>query len=341
MFYFCRVANTYIMANNDATAQLWLARISSVLSWVRRYAFELVLILIILHICLSRGVSFNVNIHDPQSETIQPSWQISAAIPARQAGLSAVFNWMGSWFSTNQANTQLAITGQTVLSAPDRSNANVEPAQNVSLLTANAPATAAIDSPVEQEAGADHFNSLALTDDPAPHINNLTLVLSPDYAQRHNLSAAIVRGKRARLQAYIDTYAPLAQAEMKEHGILASITIAQALLESNAGDSRLARQSNNHFGIKCKSRCLGCTCRNYGDDTRYDMFRVFDQVTDSYQEHSALLLGSRYARLHDYGTDYEKWAHGLKACGYATDARYAHKLIKIIEGLGLDRYDRI
>ncbi|MEM7574621.1 MAG: glucosaminidase domain-containing protein [Bacteroidota bacterium] len=326
------------MANTNTSAQFWVERISLVLNWMRRYAFELVLILIILHICLSRGIRFNVNIHDPQSSLVHPAWELSAHIPAKQAGLLPIFDWVASWFDGHSAPTSLAILGPTATIAPS--------AVNVSMLdapvnTPSSPATTAINSATAIEAGVDHFNSTAVTDDPAPHINNLTIVLSPDYIQRHDLSSTIVTAKRARLKAYLDTYAPLAQAEMREHGVLASITLAQALLESNAGDSRLARQSNNHFGIKCKSRCLGCTCRNYGDDTRYDMFRVFEQVADSYQEHSALLLTARYSRLHTYGTDYEKWAHGLKACGYATDSRYAHKLIKIIEGLGLDRYDRI
>ncbi|NJB84830.1 hypothetical protein GGR26_000575 [Lewinella marina] len=193
----------------------------------------------------------------------------------------------------------------------------------------------------EPDAGADDFNSVAETDDPAPHISNLTLVLSPDYGERKGLSPHIVAAKRKRVSDYLRSYAPAARREMEEFGIPASITLAQALLESNAGDSKLAVDSNNHFGIKCRTKCLGCTCRNYGDDTRYDMFRVFDSVADSYREHSILLTSSRYARLHNYGRDYRKWAHGLKACGYATDPRYAEKLITIIENLELDRYDAL
>jgi hypothetical protein len=175
--------------------------------------------------------------------------------------------------------------------------------------------------------------------DPAPHISNLTLILSPDYAERKGLDPVIVQAKRRRVNRYLDRYAPAARRDMRDHGIPASITLAQALLESNAGDSRLATESNNHFGIKCRTKCLGCTCRNYGDDTRYDMFRVFEDAEGSFQEHSRLLNTPRYARLHQYGTDYRKWAHGLKACGYATDKHYADKLIQIIEHLDLHRYD--
>ena len=186
----------------------------------------------------------------------------------------------------------------------------------------------------------DDFTSVAVTDDPAPHISNLTLVLSPDYGTRKGLAPRIIAAKKQRVRSYIDRYAAAAQREQRDYGILASITLAQGLLESNAGDSKLAVNSNNHFGIKCRSKCLGCTCRNYGDDTRYDMFRVFATVGDSFREHSLLLNTPRYAKLRTHGTDYRKWAHGLRACGYATDKKYADKLIKIIEELRLDRYDR-
>ena len=185
------------------------------------------------------------------------------------------------------------------------------------------------------------FNEVAVTDDPAPHISNLTLVLSPDYGERKNLPARIITAKKARVQNYLARYAEAARDEMKEHGIPASITLAQGLLESNAGDSRLARESRNHFGIKCRAKCLGCTCRNYGDDTRYDMFRVFDSPAESFREHSKLLGYSRYRKLKTFGLDYVKWAHGLQSCGYATDKRYGKKLVTIIENLGLDKYDRL
>lgn len=185
----------------------------------------------------------------------------------------------------------------------------------------------------------DDFGSVAETDDPAPHISNLTLVLSPDYGERKGLAPEIIAAKRQRVSNYIRRHAAAARAEQQQYGIPASITLAQALLESNAGDSKLAVNSNNHFGIKCRAKCLGCTCRNYGDDTRYDMFRVFDSVADSFREHSILLTSPRYARLRQYGTDYRKWAHGPRACGYATDKRYGHKLITIIENLNLNRFD--
>ena len=195
-------------------------------------------------------------------------------------------------------------------------------------------------APARATSTAPDFHDVAETDDPAPHISNLTLVLSPDYAQRKQLSARIVAAKWQRVQNYLERYAAVARREMHKFGIPASITLAQGLLESNAGDSKLARQSNNHFGIKCRRKCRGCTCRNYSDDTHYDMFRVFADPLESFREHSNLLQLSRYRKLKTYGKDYRKWAHGLKRAGYATDKRYAHKLIKIIEALDLTRYDR-
>ncbi|MFK7934082.1 MAG: glycoside hydrolase family 73 protein [Saprospiraceae bacterium] len=171
--------------------------------------------------------------------------------------------------------------------------------------------------------------------------SNLTFVLSPDYGERHNVDPAIVRQKIQNCKDYVAKYKEVAIAEREKYGIPVAITLAQGLLESNAGDSRLSVESNNHFGIKCRTKCRGCTCRNYVDDDVYDMFRVFDSVWGSYREHSKLLQNKRYRWLKKYPvTDYESWAHGLKKSGYATDKRYAPKLIKIIEELKLDRLDK-
>lgn len=170
---------------------------------------------------------------------------------------------------------------------------------------------------------------------------NITFILSPDYGRRKGIDPAIVREKVDNCKRYVDRFAKIARTEKKLYGIPASITLAQGLLESDAGGSRLSVESNNHFGIKCRSKCRGCTCRNYTDDDVYDMFRVFDSAWESYREHSKLLTSSRYKHLLNLpATDYQSWAHGLKKAGYATDKRYAEKLIKIIEELKLYRYDR-
>jgi flagellum-specific peptidoglycan hydrolase FlgJ len=176
----------------------------------------------------------------------------------------------------------------------------------------------------------------------ANNFSNLGFILNPDYARRKKIDRRIVRQKLENCQAYIKTYEPIARKEREKYGIPVSITLAQGLLESNAGDSRLAGESNNHFGIKCRTKCLGCTCRNYSDDDIYDMFRVFESTWESFREHSILLSSNRYKHLKKLSAhDYKKWAHGLKKAGYATDKRYAEKLIRIIEELDLDRFDRV
>lgn len=170
--------------------------------------------------------------------------------------------------------------------------------------------------------------------------SNLAFILNPSYATRHNISDAIVAEKMAICEDYVSKYASTAVLEMKKFGIPASITLAQGLLESNAGESRLSVESNNHFGMKCRSKCRGCTCRNYTDDDIYDMFRVFDSSWDSFREHSKLLTSARYCHLQNLGsTNYEAWSRGLKKAGYATDKRYAEKLIRIIKVLKLHRFD--
>ncbi len=169
---------------------------------------------------------------------------------------------------------------------------------------------------------------------------NLSFVLNPTLQERKNVPQDIVDLKNKSCHKYVERFARVAIGEMKKYGIPASVTLAQGLLESNAGSSKLSVQSENHFGIKCKPKCLGCTCRNYRDDDVYDMFRVFDTAWESYREHSVLLSNSRYKHLKKLGTrDYKGWSHGLKKAGYATDKQYAEKLIMIIEMLDLYQFD--
>jgi len=131
---------------------------------------------------------------------------------------------------------------------------------------------------------------------------------------------------------YIDLYKDLAVKEMKRTGIPASITMAQGILESGNGNSTLARKSNNHFGIKCHNDWNGKKVY-HDDDRRNECFRKYKTVYESYIDHSDFLTGKqRYASLFDLKTtDYKGWAKGLKKAGYATDPKYAHRLIKIIE----------
>jgi len=140
---------------------------------------------------------------------------------------------------------------------------------------------------------------------------------------------------------YIKKYRKIAVEEMERYHIPASITLAQGLLESGAGRSTLARKSNNHFGIKCGGRWEGRTVR-HDDDARNECFRAYKHPRDSYEDHSKFLrTGARYAFLFRLKiTDYKGWARGLKKAGYATDPRYADRLIDIIELYDLDKYDR-
>jgi hypothetical protein len=146
---------------------------------------------------------------------------------------------------------------------------------------------------------------------------------------------------RVSREEYIEAYKDLALKEMKRVGIPASITLAQGILESDCGNSRLARKSNNHFGIKCHSDWKGKKVY-HDDDKRNECFRSYKKVYDSYIDHSEFLVGkSRYASLFELKTtDYKGWAKGLKKAGYATDPHYARRLIKIIEESRLYELDR-
>ena len=139
---------------------------------------------------------------------------------------------------------------------------------------------------------------------------------------------------------YIQKYAKLAQQEQREFGIPASISLAQGLIESRAGTSTLAVKNNNHFGMKCFARnCKKGHCTNHTDDTHKDFFRKFPSAWESWREHSRMISKGRYAKLKKHGTDYKKWAYGLKSVGYATDRTYAEKLIGVIHNYDLHRFD--
>jgi len=139
-------------------------------------------------------------------------------------------------------------------------------------------------------------------------------------------------GNSASSKGYINKYKDLAISEMKRTGIPASITLAQGMIESDFGRSRLAVEANNHFGIKCHDDWTGQTIRHH-DDKRNECFRKYKKVAESYYDHSDFLKsGSRYTSLFDLDvTDYKGWARGLKKAGYATNPDYANMLIRNIE----------
>ncbi|NSW45407.1 MAG: glucosaminidase domain-containing protein [Bacteroidales bacterium] len=148
------------------------------------------------------------------------------------------------------------------------------------------------------------------------------------------------QNKRTTRLEYIEKYKQAAIDEMRKTGIPASITLAQACLESDDGNSWLAKEANNHFGIKCGMNWNGEKVYK-DDDNPNDCFRKYNSVKESFDDHSSYLTTTkRYAGLFQLDTrDYKGWAKGLKDAGYATNPQYADLLIKIIEDFQLFQYD--
>ena len=142
-----------------------------------------------------------------------------------------------------------------------------------------------------------------------------------------------------RYQQYIDQYKDIAIEQMQRWKVPASITLAQGIFESGAGQSELAVKGNNHFGIKCHGWTGNTVYRD--DDARYECFRAYPSAFDSFEDHSRFLAtGQRYRSLFSLKqTDYKGWAYGLKAAGYATNPQYADRLIELIQLYRLYQYD--
>ena len=154
--------------------------------------------------------------------------------------------------------------------------------------------------------------------------------------------AAAQRDGGTAQERYISRYATIAVNEMYRTGVPASITLAQGIIESASGASKLAVEGNNHFGIKCHNSWNGRTMRA-DDDRPNECFRAYDSAEESFRDHSDFLrYRDRYKFLFDFRTeDYKSWAYGLRQAGYATDPTYAAKLIKCVEDYGLSRFDRM
>lgn len=152
-----------------------------------------------------------------------------------------------------------------------------------------------------------------------------------------------VYGQKITREEYIERYKHIAITHMEEYGIPASITLAQGILESGSGNSTLAREANNHFGIKCHNDWTGKRF-HHDDDKPQECFRVYKNAEQSFEDHAEFLSNhrqKRYDSLFVYAADdYKNWARGLKAAGYATAPDYAERLIKIIEDNQLYIYDR-
>lgn len=153
---------------------------------------------------------------------------------------------------------------------------------------------------------------------------------------------ALAGGPNQQILDYIDRYKAIAVQEMIEYRIPASITMAQGIIESGAGNSQLAKESNNHFGIKCHSDWKGEKVY-HDDDEKGECFRKYDDVSESYRDHSIFLSTKpRYASLFELDPDdYKGWAKGLKAAGYATNPKYADMLINMIEEYQLYTLDNM
>ena len=168
--------------------------------------------------------------------------------------------------------------------------------------------------------------------------NHLIVVFCAFFVPLSGFSAAAQR-QMASYLAYIEQYKDIAIAQQQEYGIPASITLAQGLLESAAGKSYLAREGNNHFGIKCHRQWHG-EVLEVGDSAKRVCYRQYGSAADSFKDHSLFLQGRRYSKLYDLEvTDYRGWAAGLRECGYAEDTAYPQKLIQIIEQYELYNYD--
>lgn len=159
------------------------------------------------------------------------------------------------------------------------------------------------------------------------------------------LSVAFITAANAQTNAikqYVDTYSEIAINEMMRTGVPAAITLAQGIVESQAGQSELVKSSNNHFGIKCKSEWTG-DCVYHDDDEKSECFRVYNNAAESFRDHSDFLKNRPYyTSLFDINpADYKAWAKGLKKAGYATERDYPQMLVKMIEANGLQQYTLI
>lgn len=194
----------------------------------------------------------------------------------------------------------------------------------------------------EDAVAAPEFRKAAAEETMANHFHYISAVLSPEALRGRGVTEADLTRMQEHCRAYVNRFAPVARAEMKKFGIPASIKLAQALLESDAGNSALSKKNNNHFGIKCfSSKCSAGHCSNFTDDSHKDFFRNFENAWASFRAHSLLLQNKRYQGLKKIPSQhYREWAEELQRAGYATDKNYAKKLVGIVEKLDLFKFDQ-
>jgi flagellum-specific peptidoglycan hydrolase FlgJ len=167
----------------------------------------------------------------------------------------------------------------------------------------------------------------------ANEFNNVSV-----FERSGKVNPSVLDARQAKCWDYVTRFVSVARAEKSKFGIPVSITLAQGLLESDAGESSLTRKANNHFGVKTFDKSVSHVVMK--DDTPRDKFKKYRSAWESYRDHSQLLMRDHYKHLQFLSkTDYVGWAKGLKKAGYATDPFYAEKLVKIIESLQLYRFD--
>ena len=238
-------------------------------------------------------------------------------------------------------NLQLNLNGTTPnayqVSALPHSKSPISTAMNTSFSQAQVEAelTTKQSTSMSKKVKSKSLSKITKDSNPSNTYSNMT------YSFGSNESSNSKTSKRKKQEAYVNRFVEVAQKEMRKYGIPASITLAQGLIETNAGDSRLAKQNNNHFGMKCFSKkCGKGHCANFTDDSHKDFFRKYKSSWESYRAHSQLSMGRRYRHLKKLGNEnYRDWARGLKKAGYATDKHYAEKLINIIDELKLYKFD--
>jgi flagellum-specific peptidoglycan hydrolase FlgJ len=163
--------------------------------------------------------------------------------------------------------------------------------------------------------------------------DNVSIFVNPQKSD-----PSVLKSKQEKCWDYVTRFINIARTERKKFGIPVSITLAQGLLESDAGQSRLTTKANNHFGIKTFNKKVAHVVMK--DDTPKDKFKIYSSAWESYRDHSLLLMRDHYKHLQFLSkTDYAGWAKGLEKAGYATDRQYAENLIRIIENLQLYRFD--
>ncbi|PHS03669.1 MAG: hypothetical protein COA88_15405 [Kordia sp.] len=190
-----------------------------------------------------------------------------------------------------------------------------------------------------KKANKEYNEGVVKTDNPVatPSTNETTGTISMPSPEVNNTPISTTD----KVAIYVHKYKAIAQYEMQQSGIPASITLAQGILESGAGNGDLTKRANNHFGIKCHNWTGEKVYHD--DDKKGECFRKYSHPSESFKDHSKFLTSrGRYASLFQLNKkDYKGWAKGLRKAGYATDPKYPSKLISLIERYHLDDYDEV